>query len=819
MEQHEYCFDAFLVQPTERRLIANGAPLEVSPRAFDLLLLLLDNPGQLRTKSELLDKVWRGVVVEEANLHVQVSALRKLLGPGAIETVKRQGYRFNADVAVRRVSPSHALPRVTNLPRRLTSFVGREVELGELARALDETRLLTLHGLGGSGKTRLAIRLGEVVAPAHPGGVWFADLTAASDRKAIAQTVADAVGVRFATGQRTEHALADRLAGLSAMLVLDNCDHALEASAAFAQHLLEAAYDLQIVATSRSALGLPGEHRFHVQPLSLHGTARSGVPMSRSDAAALFVERARAVAPPVREHDLDPALVDAICARLDGMPLSIELAAARLAVLSLQQLHELLPPPARAGDDRQVAPPPLQDVIAWSFTQLAPASQMLARRCSVFAGGFDLAAATAVSGPTLTPAMIADSLQDLLAGSLIQVTHAADTAPRFTMLETVRQEMQRALRSADDAAEVERLHFFHYLRLAESTEAAFVEGERDYVRTLDPERDNLIRAHRWCDRDERSHPLGLQLANAMRRYWVDRQFVLDMPPLDFDPIAQGYRIMCEALARSGAQDRDTARSRALAGAGQFARYVGRIAEALAYNDESIAIARDMGDDARLCMRLTVRAWFHSSFGDVALAAQMGDEAMALAIKVGSPALLANVTLLQAAGRHLAGDFAGAHEHARCALDIVQSRHLLPLDALYACASSAWADGDLAAAIHFLHALIDHDAIGRDRRTVVDALALCALVAHARHDDLVVARLGSACMEAAQALPQDLPHTEYGRNVGQVGKILEAQFGDALAAQRHDAALTPLPAMIAEGRAWVTGLLPLYPRATEDAALP
>jgi DNA-binding winged helix-turn-helix (wHTH) protein len=366
----DYAFGRFVLQPTERRLTLDDSPVSIGPRAFDLLVLLVGQAGHLVTRKELTQSVWHGLVVEEGNLHVQISNLRKVLGASSIETVQRVGYRFTLPVQERAARYSSAT-RTIALPKPITSFVGRSDELGSLVDAMTQTRLLTLTGMGGSGKTRLALQLAEAVAPQHPSNVWFVSLASLSDARLVVQAISDTIGIRPAAGQSGMDALRFALSGRDALLVLDGCERVGHGAADQVSSLLEGIYDLTIIATTRETLGIPEERRFPVMPLSLLPSAYGkGVP--ESDAVRLFIERAIAVRPGL-EVSADARLqILAICQRLDGFPLAIELAAATLNVLSLAQLHELL-------SDRftLLAPRPghmrtegLSDVIAWSFSRL-----------------------------------------------------------------------------------------------------------------------------------------------------------------------------------------------------------------------------------------------------------------------------------------------------------------------------------------------------------------------------------------------------------------------------------------------------------------
>src|SRR5215470_3273800 len=220
-----YRFGDFELQPNRRRLLADQRPVAIGDRAFDVLLALVERAGQLVTKDELLGIVWPGVVVEENNLQAQVSALRKILGAAAITTSAGRGYRFVLEIAPDGEPSSRPATQRHNLPQQLTSFIGHEDDLDEYAALLEQTRLLTLTGIGGCGKTRLALKLAERVLPSFPDGVWFVDLMPLADAERLPLTVASTLGVRQQMDRPPIETLCEHLARRRALIVLDNCEH------------------------------------------------------------------------------------------------------------------------------------------------------------------------------------------------------------------------------------------------------------------------------------------------------------------------------------------------------------------------------------------------------------------------------------------------------------------------------------------------------------------------------------------------------------------------------------------------------------------
>jgi len=267
-----YRFGDFELRPAERQLLGPDArPLALGGRAFDVLVALVERAGELVAKDELIERVWPDVVVEENNLQVQVSALRKALGAGAITTIAGRGYRFTLPLAAPGAAPPVRLERRHNLPQPLTSFVGHDDDLDEYATLFGATRLLTLTGIGGCGKTRLALELANRLLPGHADGVWYVDLAPLQDPDRVALTVAAALGIREEGGRSMTETLAAVLAGRRLLLVLDNCEHVLDAVVPLTNAIVRKCADVRVLATSREGLGVAGERIQPVGSLTLPG--------------------------------------------------------------------------------------------------------------------------------------------------------------------------------------------------------------------------------------------------------------------------------------------------------------------------------------------------------------------------------------------------------------------------------------------------------------------------------------------------------------------------------------------------------------------
>jgi len=478
-----------------------------------------------------------------------------------------------------------------NLPLERTSFVGREREVAEIERLLSERRLLTLCGPGGAGKTRLALAVARDLVDGFEEGVWWVELAPTSDP---AQAVAQTLIIREETGRPLADTLAQDLAATDLLLVLDNCEHLIEACADLADALLGACPDLKILATSREPLRVPDETNFMVPSLSVPdpGRSLSTGELAGYEAVRLFVERAKAADSGFALTEGNARAVARLCNRLDGIPLAVELAAARTRVLTIEQILQKLDDPLgflTAGSRTAAARhKTLRATLKWSYDLLDEPERALLRRLSVFVGGWDLEAAEAVgAGDTAEEVLdLLDLLSALVDKSLVVAEAQADGALRYRMLEPVRQFGREKLRESGEEAEVRRRHAEHYLALAERAEPELVGPDQGlWIGRLGTEFANLREAHSWSlepGQEEDRVRLRLRLPAALWRFWAGRRF------------EEGKRWLQTAL------DKDTGgfpavRAQALDGLGfilTFQHEFGRAIEAL---EESIALYEELGD--------------------------------------------------------------------------------------------------------------------------------------------------------------------------------------------------------------------------------
>jgi non-specific serine/threonine protein kinase len=571
------------VRFAERQLLIDGAPAPVGARAFDLLVALIERRERMVSKKELMDLAWPGLVIEENNLHVQVAALRKLLGRRAITTVPGLGYRFTLSAEADQEPASASASSGSTPSKPLTAFVGREAELEALARLLGSSRLLSLAGIGGAGKTRLAIELGLRVADRYADGVRFVDLAPVSSPDRVGTEVARATGVMEEPNRPIEDTLLGQIAGRRMLLILDNCEHVLDACATLAVRMLKESAHLQLVVTSREALGVDGEQIIAVRPLSLPALGSTIEVALTAEAVQLFIGRAQLVMPEFAVTDQNVESVVEICRRLDGIPLAIELAAARLRVLSVGEIRDRLSDRFRlltAGRRTTSRHQTLQATLQWSYEQLAPEEQSLLRRVSVFAGGWTLDAATAVAGQGASEIDLVHRLGRLVDKSLIVVEQHVDHPTRYSMLETVREYAHELLHESGEAVALHDAHLAYFLDFASEAGAQIATHFAATLTRIDQDLANLMAAHAWCDQLHVPAERGLDLVAKLRRYWIERsQFML------------GQQVFDEALRRPGVERPTVQRAEALFSFGQHLHLAGQNAEALAPLTEGLGLAR------------------------------------------------------------------------------------------------------------------------------------------------------------------------------------------------------------------------------------
>jgi predicted ATPase/DNA-binding SARP family transcriptional activator len=530
-----------------------------------------------------------------------------------------------------------------NLPRALTSFVGRAREGAEIGRLLQRTRLLTLTGPGGCGKTRLALEAARTAVETTPDGVWLVELAGLSEPALVAQAALTALGVPVPAQRPAIDALAGHLAARRALLVLDNCEHLVEACARLAEAVLLEAPGVRILATSREPLRCPGEVAWRVPSLSLP----DGDDLAGSEAARLFADRAAAARPGFEPGPGDAATVAELCRRLDGMPLALELAAARTAALSPAQIAarlsdslDVLAGGSRTALTRQQT---LRATIAWSHDLLTGSERVLFRRLAVFAGGFPLDAAEEVcAGGPIDRRQVVDLLARLVDKSLL-VAEDAGWEVRFRLLDTIRHFAGERLAASHEHDRVALRHLDWCLALAAAHDPMSA-GRRRSLRRLELDHDNLRAALAFALRRD---PHGaLLLATRMWRFWLDRS-----------TFVEGTRWLDAVLA--AAPEATPLRVEALLAGTGLALRRGDTDVCLARVHEAVRTARALADEPAEVAAMTERAVIETVIGDHAGAAELFDEATKRAERLGDQRLVADALHASALVPWSHSDAAGA----------------------------------------------------------------------------------------------------------------------------------------------------------------
>lgn len=496
-----------------------------------------------------------------------------------------------------------------NLPQSLSTFIGRERELAEARGLLARTRLLTLVGMGGLGKSRLALHLAAEILDDFPDGVWLVELASISDPRRVAQAVASTLGVHAAAGRSLDESLLRYAAERKALIVLDNCEHLLDECTQLVHRLLSAGSAMKVLATSREPLKLRGEVAYPLGGLAVPGPRQAVDPESAMGYASvrLFLDRAMAAMPSFTMAPEQATAIAAICHRLDGIPLAIELAAARTRSLSVEQIALRLSDRFRLLSAQDPTVPPkqrtLRALIDWSHDLLTEPERALFRELAVFAGGWTLEAAEAVCAPGDS---VVENLGRLVEKSLIVMEAQGE---RYRMLETVREYALAKLAQSGGEAGVRERHFAFYLALAETAKAELTGPEQaSWLARLDRERENILLAHAHAGSRGLDAEPGLRLANSVKLYWVNRGL-----------LELGHRVTTEALARTAPADRTFLRCRGLYEAGQLCSYMGRYDEARRDLEESLAIARERGDQRAIGIVLQPLGMAALGQGDIAAA--------------------------------------------------------------------------------------------------------------------------------------------------------------------------------------------------------
>ncbi|MBT1514069.1 MULTISPECIES: winged helix-turn-helix domain-containing protein [unclassified Bradyrhizobium] len=534
-------FGPFRLLAEQRILLEGDKPVRLGSRAFDILAALVERGGDVVGKEELMARAWPQTFVEEANLKIQVSALRRALGDGQggnryIVTVVGRGYNFVAPVRID--EPSRTLPPATvspaavhNLPLAVTRMIGREETVEALISRLSRERLVTIVGPGGIGKTTAALAVAERITSEYEHGVWLIDLASLGDARLVPSAVATVLNLQI-PAEDPINGLVAAVRDSRMLLLLDSCEHVIDEVANLATALLSGAKGVDILATSREPLRVAGENEYRLGPL---GSPLPSSKVSAAEAAAfpavqLFVERVTAIVEDFALTDENAPLVVKICSGLDGLPLAIEFAAPRVAVLGIEGLAAHLDHNLRLlGTSRRVATTrhrTMRAVVDWSYGMLSEDEQRFFRALGIFAGGFTVEAAVAVAMDAATTGVDAiDRLADLVAKSLV-VADVSGAKPRFRLLDTTRAYVVEKLDESGERERLARRRAEYYRKLFERAEGeAGARSAGEWLAEYACEIDNLRAALDWAFAPGGDGSIGVALTTAAVPLWMGRSLV------------------------------------------------------------------------------------------------------------------------------------------------------------------------------------------------------------------------------------------------------------------------------------------------------
>jgi predicted ATPase/DNA-binding winged helix-turn-helix (wHTH) protein len=673
-------FGPFRLFAAERLLQKADEPLQLGGRALDILITLVARAGEVVTRKELLSRVWPDVIVEEANLRVHVAGLRKALGDGHdgaryVANVPGRGYCFVAPVT-RSASQRSLLPaqpvvtdRLRKLPARLTRMIGRDDTVRGLSAQLRTRRFVSIVGPGGMGKTTVAVWIAHALIDDFKGAVFFVDLGALTDPGLVPTAVASALGI-MVQAQDPFLSLLAFLGKRRVLLVLDNCEHVIDAAAALAERVVSEAPQANILATSREALRVEGEHVHLLYPLDgpLDEVGLTAAEALTFSAVQLFMERAAASGNRVELSDADAPIVARICRRLDGIALAIELAASRVSSHGIRGTAELLDNRFKLlWQGRRTALPrhqTLNAMLDWSHNLLGERDKLVLCRLSVFVGVFTLKAALSVAGAEANEAEVADAVASLVAKSLIS-TSAISESTYYRLLDTTQAYAAGKLAERSEADEVARRHAIYYssyLGHDEVIQSTF--GEHD-LSGYAPHLGNVRAALEWAFSDHGDITVGVELVTCAAplfvglslldecRNWCEQALaVLDDGGLGIrqEMILQGALALSSMFTKGNGdevraaierglalaetiEDRDR-QLQLLAGLNNFLTRIGDFRGALTVAEQGVAVARAAKNKAALVMTDWMLGVSYHLVGNQAAAQRHCEDGMVRAVELG-----------------------------------------------------------------------------------------------------------------------------------------------------------------------------------------
>jgi len=655
-------FGRFKVVRHRRELLADGRPVELGGRAFDTLMALIDARGTVLDKNQLMSLVWPDRVVEENNLPAQIAVLRKVFGADRhlIRTVAGRGYQFTGEIHTATAAAPSPPSRMTNLPEAVSELIDRETELGQITAMVIEQRLVSLVGAGGIGKTRLALEVARHLLPRFPDGVFVAELGPLSRPELVPATVASALGLTHVAHTLSDEGVAGAVGTKKLLLVIDNCEHVIEAAARIAEALLGASPGVSLLATSREALRVSGEYVYRVPSLDVPGEDTQDVEdVFRYAAVRLFVSRAHAVEPRYVAGGPVAAATVAICRRLDGIPLAIELAATRTAgfgvagvAARLDDRFRLLTGGSRTLPRHQT----MRATLDWSFELLSDSERVVLCRLAVFVGAFTLDAASAVAAGVDIPASeVADSVTNLVGKSLVS-TDVGGAIVYYRLLETTRAYAREKLNESAEFDHVARRHAEYFRDLFEHAEAELeTRPIAEWLGAYRPHIDDVRLALDWAFSPRGDAGVAVVLTAAALPLWTHLSLVTECRERAEQAIARlGHQV-------PGDPRRDMQLYLALGLATNLQTHGGG-QEMNAALTKALELA-EIRNDTRCRLRAIHGLYVHRlTTGDYRDALSLGEKFRAVATETGDPSDVATGSQLIGLALHILGDQPGARRH-------------------------------------------------------------------------------------------------------------------------------------------------------------
>jgi predicted ATPase/DNA-binding winged helix-turn-helix (wHTH) protein len=708
-------FGPFHLVASERLLTKGGSPLELGSRALDMLVVLISTPNEVVSKKDLLSRVWPDVIVEEGSLRFHMASLRKALGDGKdgaryITTIPGRGYCFVAPVS-RRGSPPDDAPVVAsnfphaNLPSRQSRVVGRDEDVLKLSAQLNASRFVTIVGAGGVGKTTVAIAVGHQLIDAFSGALLFVDLGMLGDPDLVTAGMASILGLSVQSNDATPNLIA-YLRNKRILLILDTCEHLIEAVAPLAARIIDAAPQVHILATSREALRVEGEHIYRLDALACppDEPGLTAAAVRTFPATQLFIERAVASGARLDVSDAEAPIVASICRKLDGVALAIELAARRVESYGLQQTAALL-------DQRltllwlgsRTAPPrqkTLQATLDWSFGLLTELERVVLRRLAVFVGHFTLdATLEVVTGATLDRSTVLGAMDSLVAKSIV-ATSPLGAMMRYRLLDTTRAYALEI--SIDDAAatDLSIRHASYFRRWLEqsgkewSTSSSGIERASHFAGI-----NNVRAALEWCFGPGGNTEVGVSLAAAAVQVFLAMSLLPECHRWSQRAIL--------ALDEAAAGGLDEMHLQAALGfsSSQMHGESNAVSEAL---NRSLAIAEKHGDAAHQAGLLNMEHYSHARRGDLRSSLECARRCRAIAETSDDLTVKALAHAMLGRTLQVTGDLAGSRAELESLMRILSQSHrgpiLLSYDPHYhsyiALARTLWLQGNPTQALEF-----------------------------------------------------------------------------------------------------------------------